>query len=800
MHHHPGFRPLAGAALLSLAQPVPAQPADAPQSGDAAIVDGTQADDGDDIVVTATRGFSSVISDIPADEVLDETAIASYGASNVGDLVAALSAQTSSGRGRGSGPPVVLVNGRRVSGFGEIRNLPPEAIERTEIFPPEVALDYGFAADQRVINFVLKRQFSAVTAEIEAGALTDGGRGTGELESGVFRIDGNNRINISAEYERAGALTEAERSIIQASGIARDGTLRTLLGASESIDIEGTIVRPISDTVGGSLNLRYEHSRNRSLQGPQVLDADMALEARTVSDVLHAGASSDGRFGDGWRWTLTGNYDRVLTRVSSERDDGAGNALRVDRTRSLSNTGDADLVLSGGLFQLPAGRVRTSLQAGWRGIALDTVSERDGTVSEAELRRTAFTGSANLDLPIASRSDEVLAFAGDLSVNARYAYRDVSDFGGLVGTTLGINWSPIERVDLVASWVGEENAPTVTQLGAPQLVTPGRTIFDFTRGETVIADLVSGGNPNLLAETRRDFRAQISWRPIQDTDLVLSANYARTRSRDTTAELPLLTPEIEAAFPGRVVRDAGGRIVSVDVRPVNFEATFGRQLRSGISYSKSFGQPAQGPGAGGRVPGAGRPDGGARAGGGARRGGGRGPGGPGLFGGGASGGRWNVALYHTVRFQDEILIRSGLPVLDLLNGSATGGSGGSARHEVEFDAGWFNRGIGVRANGTWRSGSTVVGGPIAGGGTASDLTFSNRMSVNLRFFVDLGQREALVRRTPFFRNARVRLAVDNLFNDRQTVRDTNGIVPLRYQQGFLDPAGRFIELSFQKRF
>ncbi len=808
---------LAGTAALALTSPAWAVEATTASTVSATDIDVQPTDtdvasevgepaDGDagsgDIIVTATRGHASVISDIPADEVLDQNAIASYGASNVGDLVAALSVQTGSGRGRGSGPPVVLVNGRRVSGFAEIRNLPPEAIDRVEIFPPEVALDYGYPADQRVINFTLKRQFSAITAEVEAGAVTDGGRATQELETGLFRIDGGNRVNINAEYNRASPLTEAERDIIQSSGIASEGELRTLVSGSDSIAVDGTIARPLSDAIGASLNLRYENSQNRSLQGPQAFAPDEPLRAQTDSDIFRAGLSTDGRLGR-WRWTLTGNYDRTLTNVTSERDNPAGGALLIDRTRSLSNTADADAVLSGSIFSLPAGPVRTTFQTGWREISLDTESERAGVNTLTDLGRTAFTGSTNIDVPIASRRDDVLAFLGDLSVNGRYALRDVSDFSLLKSSTVGLNWSPVERLDLLVSWVGEENAPSVTQLGAPQLATPLRTIFDFTRGETVLADVISGGNPDLLAETRRDFRAQINWRPIEDTDFLLTASYARVRSSNTTAEFPLLTPEIEAAFPGRVVRDATGQIVSVDQRPVNFEATLGRQIRYGASYAKSFGQPQRGPGGsgamiggggGGRGPGAG--SGGGRPPGAGPRGGGGGPRGPGGFGGPGSGGRWNVAVYHTVRFEDDILIRTGVPVLDLLGGSATGSNGGSARHEVEFDGGWFNNGIGFRLNGAWREGSTVVGGPVAGGGNASDLVFSNRMSVNFRAFADLSQ---LVE-APLFRNTRLRLAIDNIFNDRQTVRDESGLVPLRYQQGFIDPQGRYIELSLQKRF
>src|SRR3546814_19694822 len=96
----------------------------------------------------------------------------SYGVSSIEELLEALEPQTRSGRGRGGGRPVILVNGRRISGFGAVRNIPPEAIAKVEIFPEEVALQYGSSATERVVNFVLKPDFRQVSEEGEAGGPT----------------------------------------------------------------------------------------------------------------------------------------------------------------------------------------------------------------------------------------------------------------------------------------------------------------------------------------------------------------------------------------------------------------------------------------------------------------------------------------------------------------------------------------------------------------------------------------------------------------------------------------------------
>ncbi|MFM6853699.1 MAG: TonB-dependent receptor, partial [Sphingopyxis sp.] len=621
-----------------------------------------------------------------------------------------------------------------------------------------------------------------------------------------------------------------------------EGRARSLAPATDTWSFDGTYALPLSDQIGASINAKYSITNTAALLGlssgtvtvpaggaspfaaPVLLTrAYGVLGNDSHAETAHIGASTDGRFGR-WRWTVTGNFDQAESRTTTDRGvdyavlQAAINAgtnpfvanpaaiitlLQPDTTAQKTRTGDANATLNGPLFMLPAGRVRTTMQLGFERIDLDAQSDRAGIITLTDLGRSSWTGSANIDVPLTDRDSHVLSAIGTLSANGRFAYRDVSDFGGLKSWTVGGTWSPVERVDVIASWIGEENAPTVAQLGAAAIATPLVTLYDFTRGQTVLATVLTGGNSALLAERRRDFKLSANWRPLADTDWLLTATYARTRSQNTTADFPTLTPEIEAAFPGRVVRDVDGHIVSVDQRAVNFAATDGRQIRYGISYARSFGTPARGPMAGlmgGARPG-GPPPGGGAGGGGAMGGGGGGGRGPGMFGPpGGGGGRWSVAAYHTIILQDDVLIRAGVPVLDRLNGSATGSSGGTSRHQVEFDGGWTNKGIGLRANGTWSSSTTVVGGPVAGGGTASDLYFSPLLTVNLRLFVDLNQRRALVRSFGFFRNSRVRLSIDNLLADVRDVHDSTGATPLRYQPAYIDPYGRVFEISFRKQF
>jgi iron complex outermembrane recepter protein len=379
------------------------------------------------------------------------------------------------------------------------------------------------------------------------------------------------------------------------------------------------------------------------------------------------------------------------------------------------------------------------------------------------------------------------------------------------------------------------------QLGDPVQVTPNVRVFDFIRGETVDIERIEGGNPGLAADNRRVFKLGMNLKPFDEKDLNLSLNYTKSRILNPIASFPTATAEIEAAFPERFVRDAGGRLLRIDPerfvrdaggrllridsRPVNFARSDRQELRWGVNFSKPIGpQPPPGGwrgrgGAGGGRAGQGgaQPGGQGGAGAGAPQGGGEGArqsgrrwqggGGGGFRGGrggggfgGGRGGRIQLALYHNWRIEDRILIREGLPELDLLSGSAVGSRGGQSRHELEFQAGIFKKGMGARLTGNWQSGTIVDGRPDGLGGTTGDLRFSDLTTFNLRLFADLGQQRSLVRKNPWLRGTRITLSIDNLLDSRIRVRDETGQTPLSYQPGFVDPLGRSVRLSIRKLF
>lgn len=787
------------------AQPAPAAAAPGP----AAAAAEDEEYEVEELVVAGTRlaPRGSVVGEAVPEITLDQREIRALGVSSVDELLAALAPQLASGRGPGGGRPVTLVNGMRISSYAEIRDLPPEAIQRLEILPEEVALRYGYRADQRVVNFVLRRRFQAVTLEGGVTLPTAGDRAAFDADANALRLQGDTRTQLDIKTGYATSLLESERDVVRTDG--QDGALRTLLPQTQSLAVNGVYARPLAEGVAASLNGRFEMSDSEGRLGPSgdpTLAAGALDPLRRLSDTssAHLGGMVNGAV-SGWRWSVTANADRDKTRTITETayDAALQQFQPAGVARSTVTSADAEALLNGTLFDLPAGGVNVALTVGADTLDLKSSSFRRNVFQETNLDRQSGTARFNIDAPLTSRTRGPIGAIGSLSVNFNAEVDELSDFGTLTIFGGGVTWSPIDAIRVIASFTDEDGAPTVQQLGNPETVTPDVRVFDFTRGETVEVTRIDGGNPDLDADNRRVLKLGLTLKPFKETDFVLRADYTRTRIEDEIADFPAATPEIEAAFPDRFVRDASGQLVQVDVRPVNFAEHDRDELRWGFNYSKPLRntrpppwvtQRPQVAGApGGEAPAGGPPRAEGGPGGGFRGGGPGGGGGRGGRGFGGGGGNLQFAVFHTWRMKDEVLVRPGGPELDLLHGDTLGQGAISPQHQIDVQAGVSRNGLGARVTARWQEGGRVDNA-ANGGLDISDLT-----TVNLRLFADLGL-QPMARDHLWLRGARVSLGVDNLFDEKVRVRDGTDATPISYQPDLLDPLGRTVRLSFRKVF
>ncbi len=880
-----------------------------------------------EIVVNGQRPRGSVIGDIPPEIQLGPAEIRSYGVSSIADLLNELAPQTTSGRGTG-GAPVVLLNGRRISSFAEIQDIPTEAIARAEVLPEEVSLKYGYRADQKVVNIVLRQRFRAWTGEINDTATTAGGGNSATGIGSLLRIRNGSRLNLAAQYQHSDALLYADRgTIVTPSAIPYDVTgnitptagaaeidpalsalaghpvtiagvpvaaadgaqplgafipdtpnttdlapFRTLVPESEQFSFNAVYNRPLSSKVQATINARVQLNDSQAQLGlagagldlpagnpfspfttPVTVDRYVAALGPLPQDVkstaVHGGLTVDGDFGADWRWNLTGNFDRSdsHTRTGRGLDPTALDAalaagdpalnpfgslpadlltLRAsDTAEAIATSGGGDLLVTGSPLLLPGGQLATSLRVGASTATLDSQSLRAGVASAASTTRSLVSSQFNVDVPITSVKNNVLAAIGDLTVNGNIEVNHLSDFGTLVTYGYGVHWVPKKAIDLLFSVTDGNDAPSQAQLGNPTVITPQVPVFDAATGRTVLVSRIDGGNPDLAAQHRHVMKLGLTLKPLPKRDLTITASYFSRQTRNIISAFPTgsATAAIEAAFPDRFIRDDAGNLTEFDSRPVNFAEEDRRDFRWGINFSKPIksslpdrfaalraaginpfagfggdrgggGGAAGGPGGGGdRGPGGGSGDG-------ARGGGERGPGGGGGGGGRgnfAGGSRIQFAVYHTWHLRDRVLIRDGLPALDLLNGGATGSSGGQPRHEVQVQAGISRDGLGARLSGNWQSATFVNG---TAGTPATDLHFSSLATLNLRLFANLGTQPELLVHHPWLRGTRVTFEFNNMLDQRQRVTDGTGVTPLSYQPGLVDPLGRTVKLSLRKVF
>jgi len=122
--------------------------------------------------VTASAAARAAIGDIPPEITLTQGDIRSYGAYVHYFYHCAETGKAARAGGRGA---VVLLNGHRISGLREIPGHPDRGDPAGRDPAGEVALRYGYMADQKVVNIVLRRFLPGTTAEASAGTSTSGG-------------------------------------------------------------------------------------------------------------------------------------------------------------------------------------------------------------------------------------------------------------------------------------------------------------------------------------------------------------------------------------------------------------------------------------------------------------------------------------------------------------------------------------------------------------------------------------------------------------------------------------------------
>ncbi|MET0291148.1 MAG: TonB-dependent receptor [Steroidobacteraceae bacterium] len=585
---------LAGIAALSDAPFAGAQtPAPAAPAGPAASEPADSPTVLEEVDVIGQAPPGAILGDIPPENSLDQRDIRSYGVSTVAELLDEIALQTESGQSREGGGPVILVNGRRVSGVNEVSDLPTEAILRLDILPEEVAIKYGYSAEQKVVNVILRRRFAAVTGEGTAGESTEGGAERVRGDATVTRIRDNRRLNVAFAAQTQSSLTEADRDIVPANADpASDPEYRTLQPSRENYSANVVYAMPLGNSTTASTNVSATHSESRSLNGlSAVTGAPLAQTSQNTA--LHAGGSLNRDIPQSWRLSVIGAFDHAVGRNDNQRIGNLSTgAVSLDMARSVSDSGNASVLATRKVFALPAGNLQLSLQGGAQ--ATSTTSEATGSRSRPRqtISRSSGNAQVSVDVPITKRNGWGGSI-GSLTANANTAATFISDFDTLKTVGYGVNWSPVTKLSVIAGVSQDRRAPSVQQLLNPTTVGFNTSVYDYLTGESVLVTSTTGGNPLLAADDRRTVKLSATFKPFANRNFTMTGNYSDSRTKNAIIGLPGVSPLIETAFPDRFIRDEDGTLLSYDVRPINVAAQERSSLRWGFNLTQVLRAPTR---------------------------------------------------------------------------------------------------------------------------------------------------------------------------------------------------------------
>ncbi|MDP3079549.1 MAG: TonB-dependent receptor [Brevundimonas sp.] len=704
--------------LSLLGMPVTAQQDGAPQAqfDTPAILE--------DVIVTGRRRGDTGLT--PELELgLEE--IHAIGAYDVGEVVARLADTLSPDR-----PPIIIVNGRRIVNASDFLRFPPDALVRVEALPPEAASLFGGEPAQRVVNIVMQPRFKSRDAQLAATFPTGGGTSglRGDLRQSEIQDD--NTLQFGAQAARTTALWSDERPGYRFDH--PDAPLRTLAPFTRDIAANFSTTRPVGDW---SASLSMMGSQREARATVPVRDGRInPIEQSSRSLTAMGGMTGEAR---GW------NVRAALNALTIQSEQGGLNPLSSDY-RSLV----ADMAADRRSAVLPAGPLRISLS-----------SRHEFARSVSFVEESRFTRStqdhdvrASLAVPLLNSRRPGATNPGDasLALGAR-ARADGESYAVDDGYNAALVWTPSRGIRLNARWSTATDSPSARQRLDPTIQGPTRVLFDFRTGRAADVATLLGGNPDLRPQNSTDAAIGLFLGPFTSWRIGGGSTLSRTETTDGIASLPGITPEVEAAFPERFVRDANGGLIRVDLRPVNMRLSRHQALASTLNLSIPLNQTP------------GRTD------------------------------SIQLGLRHSLQLSNALVIREGFIEMDRLAGD----SGGQSRHQLALTIDSRLGKWGFNGSMQWRSGSRTRRN--AGHDGPDDLIVDPMATVDLRLSYLLTRSVPSEGSAPGRRDdIGLDLTIDNLFDSRPGARLGDGRIAPGYGRHDRDPIGRSIVLMVTRRF
>ena len=335
----------------------------------------------------------------------------------------------------------------------------------------------------------------------------------------MLTINGPRRFNLTGKFNATTMLTEAERGVLQTAeniptitGDSDPARFRSLIDSSREYSLNGAWSTGIGEGANAAsltISSMVDRSDSRGLNGLDTVTLvgpgpGFATAQRSVADPLtrttHVTSFSSGLAFNkpisGWQLTATvdGAYSDTRTNSDQPRDlralvaaakagalevGGSLPALArggVERAHTQDYSLGSLLTIAGRPFRLPAGDASLTLKAGFAYTRSDNSDTQ--TAMPTSLDRGDASAGVNLALPLTSRKNGVLGTAGDVSLNFSAGFDRLSDFGTLTDWSAGLTWAPTEKLQFQASYIVNQAAPSLNQLGNPTQFSFNVPVFD----------------------------------------------------------------------------------------------------------------------------------------------------------------------------------------------------------------------------------------------------------------------------------------------------------------------------------
>lgn len=364
-------------------------------------------------------------------------------------------------RGLGTESTLVLLNGRRLApgGYGNLTDMsivPLGALKRIEVMPDGASAIYGSDAVGGVVNLILRDDFEGAETRLRYGTVTDGSL----RQYGASQLWGTawdtGAVLFNLDYGRNEPLFASERPY--ATGLQEGIVYLSPSDERRSLFINGQQDLTPDLTLSAVF---YDTTRDFESRMYEAFNVRQSMYAGTT-DQRGGTLALDWRVGDNWTWTLAHTRSRTdIERDNSFGDSPAGPAFE-NRLLSEHDVGATELEAEGAAFSLPGGDARLAFGAERR---TEKFLVDLGDFGRSRYEREVGAGYAELFLPLVGEAN-ANAFAKRLNLTLAARYEDYDDVGAADTYKVGLLWSPVDHVNLRATYGTSFRAPYLYQYDA----------------------------------------------------------------------------------------------------------------------------------------------------------------------------------------------------------------------------------------------------------------------------------------------------------------------------------------------